>query len=105
MSEIVGLLKEASATINGQRQQYYGSPTVLFQRIADLWSAYLGIEINVVDVTYIMVLMKVSRGKRDAERFGGNEVGETDSIVKIGKDNPMDIAGYVGCLDLMGVVE
>lgn len=101
MRDVVNILNEASDTINGPRQQVYGPPKESFQRIADLWSAYLGIDINVVDVVYLMILMKVSRGKQDAERFGD----PSDKLELIGKDNPMDIAGYIGCLDMMNVIK
>ena len=93
---MVRLFTEANDIINGARQQVYGPPTESFQRIAEFWSTYTGVKLNEVDVVYMMQLMKISRGKRDAMAFNEGK--------KISRDNPMDTVGYAGCLELMGCI-
>jgi len=57
------VLHEAAAIIDGDRIDTYGNPAESFERIAGLWSAYLGHPICTRDVTNLMVLLKVSRSK------------------------------------------
>lgn len=71
------ILEEAARTIAGDRLDDYGAAEVSFNRIAKLWSAYLGIDVTAPDVAHLMILMKVSRSKNGYKR---------DSLV--------DIAGY-----------
>ena len=94
--KMMRLFTEANDIINGARQQVYGPPTESFQRIAEFWSTYTGVKLNEVDVVYMMQLMKISRGKRDAMAFNEGK--------KISRDNPMDIVGYAGCLELMDCI-
>ncbi|AVR76634.1 hypothetical protein SEA_COOG_48 [Mycobacterium phage Coog] len=77
MTETV--LQEAERLINGERQQQYGEATESFQRIANLWSAYKGVNITELDVVNMMVLLKVSRTQGAYHR-----------------DSYVDIAGYAG---------
>ena len=76
----VEILNTAAELISGDRAATYGDATVSHQRIADLWSTYLGTPISAVDVAMCMVLLKVSRSK------GGDKPGKMDTFV--------DIAGY-----------
>lgn len=76
----VEILNTAAELISGDRAATYGDATVSHQRIADLWSAYLGTPVSAVDVAMCMVLLKVSRSK------GGDKPGKMDTFV--------DIAGY-----------
>jgi len=62
-----------------QRAQHYGSGHENLTRIADLWSAYLGVEITASEVCWMMVLVKASRAKVDAEHL----------------DNYVDAHGYL----------
>lgn len=56
------ILQAADATV-GQRAEEYGPPTENFQAIADMWSAYLGIEVTCYDYSQMMILAKIGRTK------------------------------------------
>jgi len=73
-------LETAMGYVCGDRAADYGSVEDNFGKIASLWSAYLGWEIEPRDVAAMMALMKVAR-------------------VKAGKknDNWVDLAGYAAC--------
>lgn len=73
------VLQEAERLINGDRQDTYGGASESFGRIASLWSAYLGHEVSALDVTNLMILLKVSRTKGSYHR-----------------DSYVDIGGYAG---------
>ena len=73
----VEILNTAAELISGDRAATYGDATVSHQRIANLWSTYLGTPVSAVDVAACLILMKVSRSKGAAHR-----------------DNWIDMAGY-----------
>lgn len=73
-------LRKACECVNGQREQDYGAPEDNFSTIAELWTAYKGVEFNEIDVSMMMTLLKVARAK----------AGET-------KDSFVDMAGYAAC--------
>ena len=73
------ILDEAKMAICGDREKDYGSPFINFNRIADLWSAYLGDRVTPNDVCNMMILLKISR-----MQTGG----------VLCDDNFIDIAGY-----------
>lgn len=77
------ILKEAETIVTGTRQQTYGEPEDNFGTIAQMWEAYLGIPINAMDVSMMMVLLKVARvsGRPDLTTI----------------DNFIDICGYAAC--------
>jgi hypothetical protein len=75
------VLTTADRLVNGDRDQQYGEPLVVFQRIADLWSAHLGITVTPAQVAQLMILFKVAR-------LGGSPE-HVDSWV--------DCAGYAAC--------
>ncbi|WP_431941632.1 DUF6378 domain-containing protein [Nocardia grenadensis] len=75
------ILEEAQRLIHGERNKNYGHPRDNFRDISALFSAYLGIPINDLDVANLMILVKVARQK-------GSEYK---------RDNYTDIAGYAGC--------
>ena len=75
------VLSAAERCVCGQREQDYGTPEDNFDRIAKMWSAYMGVEFNPVDVSMFMVMLKVARIKS-----GG---GTMDSFV--------DGCGYFSC--------
>ena len=75
------VLSEAERCVCGNREHEYGVPEDNFDRIAKLWSAYMGVEFNPVDVSMFMVMLKVARIKS-----GG---GTMDSFV--------DGCGYFSC--------
>ena len=80
------ILQIAEKMVNGDRQDDYGKPERNFERIAMLWTHYLGpdrlqVGISPVDVAAMLALLKIARiasghGKRD---------------------NWEDLAGYAAC--------
>ena len=77
------VLHEAINTINGERQDVYGSPEDSFSIIADYWTTYLGDQmtdrITAGDVALMMTLFKIAREANQHKR-----------------DNIIDAAGYLG---------
>lgn len=55
------VLKEAGELISTERAKQYGDARENFDRIATLWSAYLGVDVDAVDVAVMMNLLKCSR--------------------------------------------
>lgn len=78
----MSIAKEAQEIVNGERQQDYGDMAESFKRIAGLWSSYLGVHVDYLDVGKMMILLKVSRAKHNNHR-----------------DSYVDIVGYVECID------
>ena len=78
------LLEQAAFCVSGERDAQYGGPEDNFNRIADLWNAYLGEpdRFGPEDVAIMMVLLKVAR-------LRANFSNSMDSWV--------DIAGYAAC--------
>lgn len=81
------ILSRAEACVCGDREQDYGSPEHNFQRIADLWTAYLMHEyksakgITPVDVAAMLALLKIARIASGHAKA----------------DNWIDLAGYAAC--------
>lgn len=75
------ILEEAADLVDGERNAQYGDPRQDFQRTADMWSAYLGVEIQPHDVAALMALLKVSRIRWSPQK----------------KDSWVDLAGYAAC--------
>ena len=82
------VLSFALGIVTGDRAAVYGGVEDNFQRIANLWNAYLhdlgldlGIELDPRDVAILMVLMKVARLGNSPSHF----------------DSWADIAGYAAC--------
>jgi len=65
------LLDRAKQLVAGQREQDYGTPEDNFQRIADLWNAYLGggIRLLPADVAAMMGLLKIARTSYEEGRM------------------------------------
>ena len=80
------LLRTASLTVGGDRQDDYGDARASHERIAALWSAFLGVEILPWQVDVLMILMKCSRLATSPDK--------TDSWV--------DIAGYAALGGTLG---
>lgn len=78
----MSILQEALDLVQGPRQSDYGDMDDSFKRIAALWSSYLGLHIDSLDVVKMMILLKVSRAKHNNHR-----------------DSYVDIVGYVACAD------
>ena len=73
------ILKTAAGLVGGERAQQYGDYNILHRRVADLWSAYLAVDIKPEQAAFCMALLKVAR----------NEVGQTKP------DNGIDASAYV----------
>lgn len=71
-------LNQVGAAINGQREDDYGAPEKNLQRIASLWSTYLGTIVRPADVAAMMALLKIARLSQSLDH----------------KDSWLDLAGY-----------
>jgi hypothetical protein len=87
------VLAEAQRIIHGPRREAYGSPLESFQRIADLWTLTLCLEVPLTaeQVALCLIQLKVARAVAGHEGAG------------IQRDSVVDIAGYSGCLDLIAM--
>jgi hypothetical protein len=72
------ILDTAKNIITNDRAATHGGAEDSFGTIADMWSAYLGVNITQHDVCAMMVLLKVARVKGNAKHL----------------DSWIDIAGY-----------
>ena len=81
------ILDKAKAVVNGDRQDSYGQPERNFAVIAEMWSAYLGTQIESHDVALMMALLKIVRCKTG--------VGSLDSFVD--GCGYMALAGEIVC--------
>lgn len=68
--EYDSILDEAKDITGGDRMDLYGHPKKNFKRIADLWTAYLCVEINERDIGFMMILLKISRCMNIINREG-----------------------------------
>lgn len=88
------LFTEAQKIINGERRDQYGDSEDSFNLLGDLWQKYLWYRhkvvcpINKKDAAFMMVLLKVAR-----------------ELHKHKRDNLVDMVGYLGLLDDMGLDE
>ena len=57
------LISEEIAETIGSRNGSHGDPIENHEHIADLWSAYLGVEVSATDVAACMILLKLCRFK------------------------------------------
>ena len=57
------ILEETIKIVTGQRQEDYGDKVVNHRNIAELWNAYLDMDIAPHDVAICMLLVKVARLK------------------------------------------
>jgi hypothetical protein len=64
----VTVANEAVRLVAEDRNDTYGPPEENLQRIADLWSGYLGHGVTKEDVALMMVLVKISRSKAGYSR-------------------------------------
>jgi len=54
---------DALRLVDEDRQEKYGDYEENLSRIAGMWSSYLNVDINAMDVALMMVLLKTSRAK------------------------------------------
>lgn len=80
------ILTEAHGLVRGERLKFYGPPTENFERIAGMWSSYLGVEVTSNDVCCMMILLKVARIR-------------TGSLYH--RDSAVDAAGYAALLEIL----
>lgn len=80
------VLSEAEALVGngGERNDSYDHPRNNFEKIAKVWSVLLGIEVTPRAYAQCMVAMKLVRDSHKNKR-----------------DNLVDIAGYVRCIERM----
>ena len=71
-------LEQAAELVSATRDEVYGDPLTNHQRIADLWSAILGINVEPEEVVLCMIAVKMSRLCNTFDH----------------KDSWVDIAGY-----------
>lgn len=76
-----GMLEEADACVNGDRNADYGDPIQDFRRTGQMWGAYLGVPVEPHDVAAMMCMLKVSRIRWSPTK----------------RDNWVDLAGYAAC--------
>ena len=74
-------LDEAAKCVLKDRASQYGGPEDNFGRIAKLWTDYLGLQIDGVDVAMMMALLKIARVRNN----------------KVYWDGFCDLAGYAAC--------
>lgn len=74
------ILSSAAKIVTGRDIQH-GDVENSFPRIAQMWSAYKGVEFTPVDVTVMLILLKVARISSGHQN----------------SDNFIDIAGYAAC--------
>ena len=79
-------LRTACEIVNGARNQTYGNVEDNFQKIANLWSCYLGFGVGPIDVAMMMVFLKAARVSTGTTHL----------------DNFVDVAGYAACAYEMG---
>lgn len=63
------ILETSLNLVSGNRNDTHGDKLKNHQNIADLWSAYLGIEISPMQVATLMVLLKVARTKEGSHNI------------------------------------
>lgn len=51
-----------------ERGESYGSPIENHDRIAKMWSGYLGVKVTAHDVALMCVMIKISRSKADPSK-------------------------------------
>ena len=54
---------DALRLVDEDRNEQYGDYDENLSRIAEMWSGFLGVDINAMDVALMMVLVKISRSK------------------------------------------
>ena len=82
---MTSILDEAKEIVNGQRQEDYGDARSCFNRIAKMWSGYLGIDITAFDVANLMITLKVCRAHGKGFQ----------------KESFTDIVGYSYCAEIL----
>ena len=74
-------LKQAMECVLQDRNSQYGEPEDSFGMIAGMWTAYLGVAVDKVDVACMMALLKIARARTNPAHG----------------DSWVDLAGYAAC--------
>jgi hypothetical protein len=82
MPEYESILQEAERLINGERQAQYSHPGEDFLKTVGAFNALTGHNLTTQDAMIFMVCVKLSR-----------------ECFKHKRDNLVDAAGYLGCLE------
>lgn len=80
----MSILEEAQELVHGARGKSYGSPFLDYQRTVSAFNALRGKDLTAEDGAVFMVCVKLSREHNRSKR-----------------DNRVDAAGYIECLDMM----
>jgi hypothetical protein len=80
-------LSEALRITAGARQDSYGSPLQDFTRTGALWTALLGLPPGTITPEKVALMMVCLKLSREAHKHG--------------RDNLVDAAGYINCLDML----
>ena len=72
------ILQKVETIICDERQDAYGAPEESFERIAKYWSTYLNTPITPLQVSNMMILLKIARTQGPVYK----------------RDNYLDAAGY-----------
>jgi len=72
---------EAAKLVHGDRQETYGDPIEMLEKIAKGWEAIAGVPLTARQVSHMMIWLKVARDTNKAHR-----------------DNEVDICGYAHLL-------
>ena len=75
------VLDHAAKCVLRDRNDQHGAPEHTFERIAGLWSVYLGVEVKAHDAAAMLALLKIARIRANP----GHD------------DNWIDLAGYAAC--------
>ena len=75
------ILEAARQAVTVDRAATHGDAERTFERIADLWRAYLGVAVSPTDVALMLALLKIARAKGNPGHA----------------DNWVDLAGYAAC--------
>lgn len=75
------VLGAAATAVMIDRNADHGAPEESFELIADLWAAYLNIEVYPADVAAMMALLKIARIRNNPRHA----------------DSWVDLAGYAAC--------
>ncbi len=79
-----GPIRRAIPLVHGDRQTTYGPPSKHFDRVAKLWAAYFGWEVEPSDISLAMLAFKMARLRHDPDN----------------RDTATDMAGYVETYEL-----
>jgi hypothetical protein len=80
----MNILQEAEKLVSGDRNDYYGNPSVKYGLIAKLWSLILHTKITPEQVILCMIAIKLIR-----------------ESIKHKRDNLVDLAGYAKLLAMV----